>query len=143
MMDFIMGNERYKKQRAQYPEFFDYIESPACREISVELQPALLKEMAEVLTEATRAQVGRFTARRDPPHFADDTYHGHCDVGGGHEVSWSVFGARRHLSKFPAQIPRDAKVAVAKVLNVSPDILEAFWIDDDGSRVLLLETRMA
>jgi hypothetical protein len=140
MMDFILGNNLYKKKRAQYPEFFDYIESPDCLGVRIELPTALLLEKRSVLTEATRAEVGGFTARRDPPHFAGDTYHGHCDVGRGYEVSWSVSGARRHLSKFPAQVPHDAKIAVAKVLNVSADILEAFWIDEDGARFLLLET---
>jgi hypothetical protein len=135
MMDFILG----KKNRAQYAGFFDYVESPDCPGVHIELSPALLLEKTNLLTEATRAQVGRFTARRDPPHFAGDTYHGHCDVGGGREICWSVTGLRRHPSKFPAQIPHDAKAAVAQVLNVSPDILEAFWIDEDGSRFLLLE----
>ena len=96
-----------------------------------------------LLTEATRAQVGRFTARRDQPHFVGDERHGHCDVGGGDEVAWTVSGIRRHPSKFPAQIPQDAKLAVAKVLNVSPDILEAYWIDDCGQRALLLESHVA
>lgn len=144
MMDFIMAGEDFKRERAQWPEFFDYIESPNCSGITVEIQPRLLTEAAEMLTEATHATVGRYIARRDPPHFAGDTYHGHCDVGGGHEVSWSVTGPRRHASKFPAHVPHDAKAAVAKVLRVSPDILEAFWIDDAGGRrVLLLETRVA
>lgn len=134
MMDFIMGCERYKKQRAEYRDFYDYIEASETAGIHVELQPSLLGE-------ATRAEVGRFIARRDQPHFAGDERHGHCDVGGGYEVAWTVSGIRRHPSKFPAQIPQDAKAAVAKVLGVSPDILEAYWIDDGGKRVLLLESR--
>jgi len=39
-------------------------------------------------------------------------------------------GARRHENKFPAQIPNDARLAVAKVLGVSPDLLESFRCRD-------------
>jgi len=131
-MEFIMDNERYKKQQAKFREFYAYIELAGSPGIRVELTPSLL-------TEATQAQVGRFTARRDPPHFVGDERHGHCDIGGGCEVAWTISGVRRHPSKFPTQIPYDAKAAVAKVLKVSPDILEAFWIEEDGKRVLLLE----
>ncbi len=88
-------------------------------------------EAPELLTEATRATVGRFTARRDPPHFQGDEYHAHADVPGGYEVAWTASGVRRHESKFPAQIPNDARLAVATVLGVSPDLLESFkWRDD-------------
>lgn len=136
LMDFIMAGERHKRERAEFPDFYAYIESSGCPGVRIELPPSLL-------TEATRAQVGRFTARRDSPHFSGDEYHGHCDVGGGHEVAWTVSGVRRHPSKFPAQIPRDARAAVAKVLGVSSEILEAYWIEQDGQRVLLLESRVA
>ena len=136
LVDFVMANERYKRQRAEYPDFYSYIEAVNSPGIHVELPLSLL-------SEATRAQVGRFTARRDQPHFAGDEYHGQCDVGGGCEVGWNVSGLRRHPSKFPARVPHDARAAVAKVLGVSPDILEAYWIDDNNKKVLLLEARMA
>lgn len=85
----------------------------------------------QVLNEATRATVGLFTARRDHPHFQGDEYHGHADVPGGYEVAWTVSGARRHENKFPAQIPNDARLAVAKVLGVDAAILESYrWFDD-------------
>lgn len=87
-------------------------------------------EAPESLTEATRATVGRFTARRDPPHFQGDEYHAHASVPGGYEVAWTLSGARRHESKFPAQIPNDARQAVAKVLGVNPDLLESFRCRD-------------
>lgn len=84
----------------------------------------------QVLNEATRKTVGNFTARRDAPHFQGDEYHAHADVPGGYEVAWSKSGARRHENKFPAQIPNDALLAVAKVLGVDPSILESFkWFD--------------
>jgi hypothetical protein len=138
MMDFTMGWGRYnKKQRAKYPDFYDYIEASNTCGIQIEVPQYLL-------VEVTCAKVGRFTAMRNSPHFNGDERHGHCDVGGGYKVAWSVSGIRRHPSKFPAQIPRDAKAAVAKVLGVSPDILlEAYWIDDDGKRVLLVVAREA
>lgn len=33
-MDFIMASERYKRQRTEYPAFYDYFESSDCPEIS-------------------------------------------------------------------------------------------------------------
>jgi hypothetical protein len=93
------------------------------------------------LDEATRASVGKYTARRDPPHFQGDEYHAHSEVGGGYEVSWGVSGARRHPNKFPEQIPADAKLAVAKVLGVNADLLEGYRVFDDtvNDDVLLIE----
>lgn len=134
LMDFILVGEQHKREREDFRDFFDYIETADSPGIRIELPHTLF-------TEATRAQIGRYTARRDPPHFAGDEYHGHCDVGGGHEVAWTISGVRRHPSKFPAQIPRDARSAVAKVLGVSTEILESFWIDEPVGRVLLIEAR--
>ena len=131
IMEFSIANVDYEKQRREFQTYYTYIEATDSPGIRVEL----------LLTEATRAQVGRFTARKDAPHFAGDEYHGHCEVGRGCEVAWSVTGIRRHPCKFPAKVPNDAKAAVAKVLDVSPDILEAFWIKDDGKRGLLFERR--
>ena len=123
-----------RRQQADYEDYFAYLESDSRPRVVVELRP-------EVLNEAKTATVGRFTARRDQPHFVGDQYHGHCDVGGGKEVSWNLSGVRRHQNKFPAAVPNDAKAAVAQVLGLSQDILEAFWIEEDGKRVLLLEAR--
>ena len=95
----------------------------------------------ERLDEATRASVGKFTARRDQPHFQGDEYHAHVDIPGGYEVAYGKSGARRHPNKFPADVPKDAKKAVAKVLGVSVDLLEVYKIHDDriGEDVLLFE----
>jgi hypothetical protein len=95
------------------------------------------------LNEATRATVGQYTARRDQPHFQGDEYHAHSELPGGYEVSWGISGARRHTNKFLAQIPVDAKAAVAKVLGVKPDMLEGYRILDDtiNEEVLLIEVR--
>ncbi len=95
------------------------------------------------LAEATLASDGKYTARRDPPHFQGDEYHAHSDVGGGYEVSWGVSGARRHPNKFPVTIPADAKLAVAKVLDVKADLLEGFTIVDEtfNEKVLLIEVK--
>src|ERR1017187_9793200 len=83
------------------------------------------------LNEAKQATVGKYTARRDQPHFQGDEYHAHAEVPGGYEVSWGMSGARRHPNKFPAQIPADARAAVAKVLGVKPNLLEGYRILDD------------
>jgi hypothetical protein len=41
----------------------------------------------QILTEATRETVGRYPARRDPPHFQGDEYHAHAELPGGYEAS--------------------------------------------------------
>jgi hypothetical protein len=53
----------------------------------------------EELSEATRATIGRFTARRDQPHFQGDEKHAHVDDG-GNEYSWTLSGKRKHPGKF-------------------------------------------
>lgn len=95
------------------------------------------------LNEATRSTVGKYTARRDPGHFDGDEYHAHAETPGGYEVAWGISGSRRHPQKFPAKIPADAKAAVAKVLGISVDLLEAFTFRDEtiGEDVLLLEIK--
>jgi hypothetical protein len=91
------------------------------------------------LNEATLAKVGNYTARKDKPHFNGDEYHGTVSLG-SKEISWTLSGKRRHPNKFPITIPNDAKLAVAKVLNVDPSILEAFKIEmENGEYILLLE----
>lgn len=103
------------------------------------------KLISLVLNESTRTTVGQFTARRDPPHFIGDEYHGHCKLPGGKEVSWTITGSRRHPNKFPAdnKIPADAKAAVAKVLNVAPSILETFIAFDEieNENVFVIQER--
>jgi hypothetical protein len=113
------------------------------KKILVEVQSEMEQERLELITEASTATVGRFTARRDPPHFQGDEYHAHSKVPGGFEVAWGRSGVRRHPNKFPAEIPNDAKEAVAKVLGVSKELLETFRFFDDvvGEEVLLIEVR--
>lgn len=101
------------------------------RKIKVEASPAQFLNKAELLLEKTEMKVGRFTARRDSPHFDGDEYHAHSQLPGGYEISWSISGSRRHPNKFPAQVPRDAKLAVAKALRVSPDLLEGYTLYDN------------
>jgi len=102
-------------------------------------------KMWQQLDEATRATVGRYTAFRHQPHFQGDDTHGHCDVGGGYEIAWCRTPPypRKHPGKFPANIPRDARAAVAKVLDVDPDLLEGFRIHDSeiDEDVLLIEIK--
>ena len=115
-----------------YLAYHDYLAEPRIQHFFIEAD-------ARFLSEATRAHVGRFTARRDQPHHAGDEYHGHCDVGGGHEVAWGISGRRRHPSKFPANVPRDSKLAVANVLGVSVELLECYWVEECGQKILLFE----
>lgn len=99
----------------------------------------------QVLEEAKKATVGRQTAFKHQPHFQGGEYHGHCDLPGGYQVSWTISGQRLHPNKFPAddKIPHDAKVAVAKVLGVSTNILEGFFAFDEkeGKEIILFELK--
>lgn len=112
----------------------------AIKKIRVEVPESLVPNSAQQLEESTSAKVGRYAARRDQPHFQGDEYHAHAEVPGGYEVSWNKSGTRRHPSKFPANVPTDAKAAVAKVLGVNPDLLEAYEIFDETieEKVILL-----
>ena len=85
----------------------------------------LLQELlnAERLDEATHKKVGKYTARRDSPHFQGDGYHAHVKDG-GNEYSWQDDGSRRHQGKFGAKVPKDAKTAAASALGIDPNILE-------------------
>lgn len=118
-----------------FKEFFEP------KKLLVEIPERLLADAQQRLDEATRATVGKHTARRDPPHFPRDEYHAHVAIPGGYEVAWGKSGARRHENKFPAKIPNDARAAVAKVLGVSPDLLEVSIVQDHriGERVVLVE----
>jgi hypothetical protein len=99
----------------------------------------------EVLEESKRATVGKQTAFKHQPHFQGGEYHGHCDLPGGHQVSWTISGQRLHPSKFPAndKIPRDSKAAIAKVLGVSIDLLEAFiaYDEKENKEIILFELK--
>jgi hypothetical protein len=89
------------------------------------------KSESKRLEEATRATVGNYTARRDKPHFNGDEYHAHADIPGGYEVGWGISGDRRHSKKFPAEIPKNAKAAIAKVLGVDVALLETYSVHDE------------
>lgn len=75
------------------------------------------------IDEATHSTVGKYTARRDQPHFQGDEYHAHVTIPGG-EASWRESGSRRHPNKFPSKIPHAAKEAAAKVLEVDVETLQ-------------------
>ena len=134
LVDRILEQKRLEQNQLAFKDYYKYLEGINCRGFKIEINEALH-------AEATRATVGRFTAHRNQPHFTGDQYHGHCDVGGGYHVAWTVSGKRRHPSKFPARVPQNAKAALAKVLNVSVDLLESFWVREAGRRVLLFEVR--
>jgi ribosomal protein L29 len=97
------------------------------------------------IDEATTKTIGRYTARRDPPHFQGDEMHGHCKLPGGKEIAWTVTGKRRHPNKFPAdsKIPQDAKAAIAALLGVDSNIFEAYETFDEVEQevVFILERR--
>lgn len=133
LLKHFIEQKRLEKERMSFKDYYEYIEAAQNNGFKLEVD-------AELLAEAAKAKVGRFTARRDQPHFVGDEYHGQCNVGGGHQIGWTKSGKRRHPSKFSAKVPRDAKAAVAKVLGVEVDILEAYWITEDDHKMLLFET---
>lgn len=96
----------------------------------------------QILDEAKKETIGRHTAYKHQPHFQGGEYHGHCDLPDGSQLSYTITGNRLHPNKFPAdeKIPKDAKLAIAKVLGVSVTILEAFIaFDEAGQKLLLIE----
>ncbi len=99
----------------------------------------------KVLEEAKKVTVGKQTAFRHQPHFQGGEYHGHCDLSGGYQVSWTISGQRLHPNKFPAddKIPKDAKMAVAKVLGMPVDLLEGFFAYDEkeNKEIILFELK--
>lgn len=123
--------------------FKEFVALP--KKIRVEAPEYLLTSKLMRLDEATRSTVGKYTARRDTPHFQGDEYHAHADIPGGYEVAWGISGSRRHPNKFPAVVPADAKSAVANVLGVKVDMLETFKVYDEslGEDVLLFEVHDA
>ena len=132
-----------------FKQFIAKLRPKVTKKIRIEVPAEFAQQLhdsanREVLKEATRETVGRYTARRDPPHFQGDEYHGHAELPGGYEASWGVSGKRRHPTKFPAAVPADARVALAKVLGVDADLLEGFLIYDNQVKetVLLLELKV-
>jgi hypothetical protein len=99
----------------------------------------------KVLEEVKKVSVGKQTAFRHQPHFQGGEYHGHCDLPGGYQVSWTISGQRLHSNKFPAddKIPKDVKMAVAKVLGVPVDLLEGFLAYDkkENKEIILFELK--
>ena len=96
--------------------------------IRIIIEVAETSPIFQRLTEATQKSVGNYTAHRHQPHFQGGEIHGHCNLPGGRQVSWTATGQRLHPNKFPAdhKIPNDAKAAVASVLGVSADLLESY-----------------
>jgi hypothetical protein len=72
----------------------------------VEAPKHLLQE-AQQLGGATGATVGKYTARRDPPHFQGDEYHAHAEVPGGYEIGGDLFLFA--IQTNPAEVPKEAK----------------------------------
>jgi hypothetical protein len=126
------------------PRLIGFKEFHNLKKIRVEASQKFVDSLSTI-SEATRKTVGNYTARRDPPHFQGDEYHAHSDVGGGHEVAWGISGKKRHEGKFPANVPKDAKLAIAAVLGVEVTRLESFVAFDAvlGEKVFLIEVRDA
>lgn len=118
-------------------EYLERIQNDKMLRVIVKVEQKKLGQFGKkALKEAKKATVGRRTAYKHPPHFQGGEYHGHCDLDGGRQVSWTISGQRHHPKKFPAndKIPKDAKMAVAKVLGVSVEILEGYFAYDEQEK---------
>ncbi len=109
---------------------------------SHQLGDVVVEVQADLLQESWK-RVNGHTLRKDPPHFNGDEYHVHAELPGGYEASWGVSGKRRHPNKFPAHVPKAIVDAAATILKVSSDLLESFWIQEDGKKTLLFEIKEA
>jgi len=127
-------------------EYLKKIQNDQKLRVIVAVDKKILDKLGKkILDEAKKVTVGRQAAFRHQPHFQGGEYHGHSDLPGGHQVSWTISGQRLHPNKFPAddKIPKDAKIAVAKVLGVSVDILEGFFAYDEQENqdIILFELK--
>ena len=85
--------------------------------------------------------VGRIPVQKDSPHFDGGEYHGHVNLPGGKQISYTVSGKRLHPNKFPKKVPEYVKNAIAQVLKVDPNLLESYEVYDETekSKVILIE----
>src|SRR3954469_22135371 len=104
------------------------------RHIVVETIGSQFDEGIRLIEEGFTKDVDGINVRKDDPHFQGDDLHVHIELPGGYELSWMRNGRRRHPKKFPANVPNNTKVAAAKVLGVSPTILEWFEVEDEQLR---------
>jgi len=88
-------------------------------------------------------KVGKHKVHKDSPHFSGGEYHGHVDMPGGKQVSYTMSGNRLHPNKFPSQVPQGVKNAIANVLGISSDLLESYKAYDEikSTTVYLLELK--
>jgi hypothetical protein len=74
-----------------FKQFIAKLRPKVTKKIRIEVPAEFAQQLhdsanREVLKEATRETVGRYTARRDPPHFQGDEYHAHAELPGGYEA---------------------------------------------------------
>lgn len=125
-------------------KFFKNIQTRGKMKVVVSVDEDYLNHLKmQVLEEAKKEKVGKYTAYRHSPHFRGGEYHGHCDLEDGYQISYTITHQRLHPNKFPAdhKIPKKAKMAIAKVLGVSVDLLEGYVTYDDSehTEVVLFE----
>ena len=129
-----------------FKEYLKQLESQKKLRVIVSINQAeQVDEIKQILDEAKKAKVGRYTAYKHQPHFQGGEYHGHSEIEKGYQVSWTVTAKRLHPNKFPAddKIPKGAKAAVAKVLGLEPSVLESFFAYDEVEQkdVILFELK--
>jgi len=138
-----MNKKRAKSVAARIDEYLTKIQNDKEIKVIVSLEKSEFESFSrKLLSESKQLTVGQHTAYKHQPHFQGGEYHGHCDLPGGCQVSWTISGQRLHPSKFPAddKVPKNAKIAVAKVLGISDTKLESFTIHDpSGEMMFLLE----
>jgi hypothetical protein len=134
-MNFIMANQPQAKPSEDHADFYNYINAAVIPVVRVEL-PALL------FAEISNSPDPKLIFKQSASGAENDEYHGHCEIGGGCVMALIVSRLQYHFFKYRAPVPPDVIAVVAKMLKVSPDLLGAYWIDDHGAKILLLEYRL-
>ncbi len=99
----------------------------------ISLPESHFDEIGLLQMNESKETTGRYVAYRHAPHFQGGEYHGHCDLPGGYQLSYTATGKRLHPNKFPSddKVVKDAKLAIAKVLNIHVDIFESYVAYDE------------
>jgi len=124
-----------KRKKTVVPKFEEYYHQP--KKILVEVPSSndliLLRENRRTI------EIDGVTVYKDSPHFPADKKHVHAELPGGYEIAWDIACHRKHPNKFPADVPKRYKTAVAKALNVDETMLECSIIHNGSEKYILIE----
>lgn len=118
-------------------KFKKFLQESNASEKDIKIIVSLPKEVYETF-ESTICNESRHTKKygkhpvhKDSPHFNGGEYHGHVDMPGGKQVTYTVSGDRLHKNKFPNQVPQSVKDSISQALGVNSDMLESYEAFDE------------